>query len=490
MLWWSRTFKMTLARALAHFSLLMASARFRRLMLGILTSSLFILCMMYRIERHLHQTLYIDFQEKFSMPREGIPTGRQEKITVEELHQASKLLKDILARTGKENTKISVLLNDLSPYKSPSVPMGTFPYGCETKKEVMEMYNAAKLLYDKATKFGDESEEVGELNHQLSILRRRKFPNQTWTDSCDGCMKYKFNRLISPRKVCEEGKEVEFVNLITSVPGNIAARMAIRETWGRYHENQKGKIRIVFLFGAGWSEEMNKILLWENEKYGDILQDDFKDGYYNLAYKVLMGYKWVQEDCTNAKFVMRAADDAYIHVPRVLELLKNNGDTENFQKHQVGLCFEAFKPYRYYDYKGYLSYIEYPKEHFPPYALGTNFLTSQKLTQEILKASENVPFLCIEDAYIGLVLNKMNRGCQNVLSFVGHTPKKLKQLWYPFHCNAIYWYTYHPLDADFMDKIHKTCSYVSYWSLMNLAFYTVTVMLIIVIYMIFRQGQS
>lgn len=252
---------------------------------------------------------------------------------------------------------------------------------------------------------------------QMDVLSTRVFPREKRSMDCSRCFVNNFRTILEPRSVCEGGEAVEIVALITSVPENIAEREAVRKTWGSYTRNNKSNFRLIFLFGGGWSKAKNAILKRESDLFGDILQEDYIDGYYNLTYKVISGFRWVSRTCSQAKFVMRGADDCYVNMTYIFDLFNEYGDHPRFTEHQVGQCYVDFKPYWAPDFKGFLSGNEYSMESFPPYALGTIYFTSASLTREIVTKSEYIPFFPIEDAYIGLVLWPMGRGCHHISGF-------------------------------------------------------------------------
>ena len=55
--------------------------------------------------------------------------------------------------------------------------------------------------------------------------------------------------------------------------------------------------------------------------YGDIIQENFIDGYYNLTLKTIMGFKWSSKYCSNAKFIMKLDDDVVVNTFDLLNYL-------------------------------------------------------------------------------------------------------------------------------------------------------------------------
>ena len=109
-------------------------------------------------------------------------------------------------------------------------------------------------------------------------------------------------------------------------------------TWARFAVHNTANVRYIFLIGGGWTGSDVTTVQTESAIYGDILQEDYVDSYYNLSYKVLSGFKWAVDFCPRAKFVVRSADDMYLNIPRILNLLQI---TEKVSiRKQIGFCYK------------------------------------------------------------------------------------------------------------------------------------------------------
>ena len=72
-------------------------------------------------------------------------------------------------------------------------------------------------------------------------------------------------------------------------------------------------------------------MIEENDKYKDVIVEDFVDTYYNLTVKSVMLLRWVEHNCVNAKFIMKMDDDVYLNVDNLMAFLKEDYvSTENF----------------------------------------------------------------------------------------------------------------------------------------------------------------
>ena len=84
----------------------------------------------------------------------------------------------------------------------------------------------------------------------------------------------------------------------------------------------------MFCTGSTFDENIQRSLEEESQEYGDLVQGDFLDNYYNLSYKAIMGNLWVAEFCSQAEFLVKTDDDMFVDMYEVktclIDLDKNN----------------------------------------------------------------------------------------------------------------------------------------------------------------------
>ena len=256
-------------------------------------------------------------------------------------------------------------------------------------------------------------------NH-LNILSTRVLPKTTRPTKCNGCNILTFPSLIQPKDVCAGSSPIDLLILVTTTPLEYSAREAIRNTWASYSKENSANVRHLFLFGGGWGKSKQNKINNESVRYGDILQDDYKDAYYNLSYKVISGYHWALKHCPRAQFVLRTSDDSYINIPQMLHWIKTWGSHN--MRVQIGQVYRDIKPLRELNSKWAITYAEYPKETYPPFAIGTSFLYSMPAVREVVKAAPNVPFFPLEDIWFGLVMREINMTTKTVSGFIRTPP--------------------------------------------------------------------
>uniref|UniRef100_A0AAV2IZ74 Hexosyltransferase n=1 Tax=Knipowitschia caucasica TaxID=637954 RepID=A0AAV2IZ74_KNICA len=117
---------------------------------------------------------------------------------------------------------------------------------------------------------------------------------------------------------------------IKSQLANFENRQAIRETWGRSghvsgeYNIRGGLVRTVFLLGKQESKphlDMDILLRDESRKYGDILQWDFKDTFFNLTLKDVLFWRWLEQYCPKAVFVFKGDDDVFVRTDALMDYL-------------------------------------------------------------------------------------------------------------------------------------------------------------------------
>ena len=73
----------------------------------------------------------------------------------------------------------------------------------------------------------------------------------------------------------------------------------------------------MFCTGSTLDENIQRSLEEESQEYGDLVQGDFLDNYYNLSYKAIMGNLWVAEFCSQAEFLVKTDDDMFVDMYEV-----------------------------------------------------------------------------------------------------------------------------------------------------------------------------
>lgn len=213
---------------------------------------------------------------------------------------------------------------------------------------------------------------------------------------------------------------------IKSQVGNFENRQAIRETWGRSglvkgESTKKGElVRTVFLLGrqdssTGPHPDLKTLLELENQKYGDILQWDFRDTFFNLTLKDLLFWHWLQQYCPTAVFVFKGDDDVFVRTGALVDYLHKQREEHNLWRAYtnetdmdlfVGDVINNAMPNREPSTKYYIPERFY-KGMYPPYAGGGGVVYSVSLALRLKEVSERVRLFPIDDVYLGMCLHRL-----------------------------------------------------------------------------------
>ncbi|XP_022622323.1 N-acetyllactosaminide beta-1,3-N-acetylglucosaminyltransferase 2-like [Seriola dumerili] len=213
---------------------------------------------------------------------------------------------------------------------------------------------------------------------------------------------------------------------VKSQVGNFENRQAIRETWGRSglvrgESNKKGGlVHTVFLLGrqdssTGPHPDLNNLLNLENQKYGDILQWDFRDTFFNLTLKDLLFWHWLQQYCPTATFVFKGDDDVFVRTDALLDYLNKQLEEQNLWRARtnetsmnlfVGDVINNAMPNREPSTKYYIPERFY-KGGYPPYAGGGGVVYSGSLALRLKEVSQRVRLFPIDDVYLGMCLHRL-----------------------------------------------------------------------------------
>lgn len=242
---------------------------------------------------------------------------------------------------------------------------------------------------------------------------------------------YDFPFIIDGKDVCANGSDPFLVIMVLSVHTHIDTRTAIRKTWGRAADPGlwpkvgalKHTVKLVFLFGTGKTALDNKIVEEESKIYGDIVQAEFVDSYFNLTYKTVMGIRWVAEFCSKAKYILKADEDVFVHVHNLMEFLSKRQENSNGAIYGHALHnSDVFREGRWA-----VSRKAYPLKVYPTYTCGNTYVISGNMAANIYYTAGLLPYLNIEDVFVtGIVRSFLSAELTDVIGFTHWFEKKPK----------------------------------------------------------------
>lgn len=263
--------------------------------------------------------------------------------------------------------------------------------------------NSTRIHFDKL------SQQVQEF---ASHMQRRDYPT-----------------LIQPDGVCGAGAKDEkepplLLLAIKTTTLNFKNRQALRKTWGqagwvsgqtRNSSGGGGYVRRVFLMGKEDPEELgvdlSLLLQLESQHYGDILQWDFKDTFFNLTLKDVLFWSWFSRSCSRTRFVFKGDDDVFINTPKMITYLQDQLKKPQAHKamkdFMVGDVIGAALPNRAIKSKYFIPDSFY-KGLYPTYAGGGGVVYSGLLTKRLHVISQRVHLFPIDDVYVGMCMIRLN----------------------------------------------------------------------------------
>ncbi|XP_064163971.1 acetylgalactosaminyl-O-glycosyl-glycoprotein beta-1,3-N-acetylglucosaminyltransferase-like, partial [Anguilla rostrata] len=210
----------------------------------------------------------------------------------------------------------------------------------------------------------------------------------------------------------EDSAGVFLLVAIKTSPGSFDRRAVLRRTWAAEQRQNGAGVRRVFLAGTAdrpgaerrWRTD--ELLRLENRRHGDILQWDFLESFFNLTLKQLLFLDWVRERCPRARYVFLGDDDVFANTDNMVRYLQAR-DAPGTPPHlYVGQVLRETKPVRWAGSKYYIPTQVYAAKTFPPYCTGGGFLMSGYTAWVVHNMSSAVPVMPIDDAYIGMCLEK------------------------------------------------------------------------------------
>lgn len=201
------------------------------------------------------------------------------------------------------------------------------------------------------------------------------------------------------------GTDTFLLMIIKSIATQHDRREVIRKTWGREQVLDGKRVKTVFLLGtpSNEAEKANhqKLVEYEDYIYGDIIQWDFTDSFFNLTLKEIHFLKWFDTYCPNVPYIFKGDDDVFVSVENILEFLES---TRNLKNLFVGDVIFKAKPIRKKDSKYFIPTVLYNNTLYPPYAGGGGFLMDGPLARRLYVASESLELFPIDDVFLGMCL--------------------------------------------------------------------------------------
>lgn len=196
--------------------------------------------------------------------------------------------------------------------------------------------------------------------------------------------------------------------MVPVAPSDVAARNAIRNTWGKEKVVLGQLLETLFVLGLPGghdAEQQQEKLKQENEKHHDLIQSNFQDSYCNLTIKTMVILEWVAQHCAKTSYVLKIDSDILLHVQNLVKLLVEASTAK--QNYMTGLIWWHSPVIRNPFNRFYMPRFVVPESEYPPYALGMAYVMSMDLPKKILDVSSQIKPIYLEDAYLGMCLRRL-----------------------------------------------------------------------------------
>ncbi|XP_072536949.1 UDP-GlcNAc:betaGal beta-1,3-N-acetylglucosaminyltransferase 7, like [Salminus brasiliensis] len=219
-----------------------------------------------------------------------------------------------------------------------------------------------------------------------------------------------FPMLLNHPEKC--GADVDVLLVVKSVIEQHERREAVRRTWGAERTVRGRRVKTLFLLGTPSpgkdTKNLQKLLEYEDRIYGDILQWDFMDTFFNLTLKEVNFLRWFHIYCARVSFVFKGDDDVFVNTDNLVELIDFR--TEEGKAHELftGDTISKAIPIRNKQSKYYIPREMFDKP-YPPYVGGGGFLMSSQIARRLFTASEGLELFPIDDVFLGMCLQKLGK---------------------------------------------------------------------------------
>jgi hypothetical protein len=168
-----------------------------------------------------------------------------------------------------------------------------------------------------------------------------------------------------------------------------------RETWLTPSYNNTGQVRHAFVIGT---------------TNGEILTSQVKQEHVDID-----GFKWATEFCSSTHFIITTDDDVYVNINGLFRTLLIHDSS--LKMSVAGICEMGSLRDTNPSSKWYVSPREYHYRRYHGICHGFGNITNIHTLHYILKVYVNIPYIYLEDVYIGLCAKRLGYKLVNIEGF-------------------------------------------------------------------------
>ncbi|CDW56675.1 Galactosyl T domain containing protein [Trichuris trichiura] len=181
----------------------------------------------------------------------------------------------------------------------------------------------------------------------------------------------------SASRQSDDSRQPKFVVVLKTRIEEVEQRKAIRETWA-----SQLRCPVVFAVGKSLHSANNSKIINESSIYGDILQADFIDSYFNLTLKSLSILQWMDEHSAQVDFFVQGDSDMLMSPKRLEHFMSARRYRE---KEIYGHLYEW--GIVHHSDKWVINPTTYPYMYYPEYCSGRVFF-------------HHSGYISVDDAYL------------------------------------------------------------------------------------------
>ncbi len=227
----------------------------------------------------------------------------------------------------------------------------------------------------------------------------------------------KYTYITNPIHTCRNstvttGQSASFflLFLVKSKFDHFKNRDVIRRTWG--NESlviglAKTRLKTVFLLGdvpetlTGRSDIRDKLKA-ESLQYGDLIQQNFLDSYFNNTLKMKMGYHWALTYCPSAEFLAFLDDDYFVDTPNLIKAFRTNISRSEYSHVVAGFVVRYDSVKRNSTNKWYVSPSEYAYNNYPPFAIAGSAFLHRSAARRLFTGMRFTKPFKLDDVYLAI----------------------------------------------------------------------------------------
>ncbi|KAK7496578.1 hypothetical protein BaRGS_00012230 [Batillaria attramentaria] len=202
---------------------------------------------------------------------------------------------------------------------------------------------------------------------------------------------------------------LDLLIVIHSSVQNFHARRILRETWAATNIVRGVRVRRVFFLGRSDSDVIQGHVNMEQATYTDIVQGDFMDTFPNLTMKAITALRWVNDHCSNARYILKADDDMFVNIFSLLEHTLNHlaGSERTVLCHAKAA--NTSQIVRDPKSKWYVPRDVLPgRTHWPAFCSGYVVVITTDSVSPLYSASYVAPYVPVDDGFVYGILPEVS----------------------------------------------------------------------------------